>query len=859
MSERPPAGGEGQAAQAPTTPASAVPTADELIARQLQRRGAPQPPRTLAASIVARVAETAPERRWRLTLAVWRPRLAVAASGMTLALVAGLLFLGGPATRTSTTQGSPTPSVSPSQGVSGLTWDPAQRALTPPEFVRILATRPAPGTVLIVDDQIAPKTPCVSADGCKIGELVNSPGQLVQAPSGGHLPFANDQGTSPTSIEGPLALQVGAGPTLVFLGSVVSGGARLSFIRAPDLAVRNAMGGLFVVQAWLWETGPTPCASGSGTPVAMPPSELGLPAPTIDTCSPTDWLTDTEAIDPTRNSGIELPVQAGAYGAFGVDRSGPSQANPRQGIYLVRDWAGYGEILARLSPMPIPSNDAIAPTGPARAGGVVMSVDELVGRVLSSSLAAGSIAIANIPADAVSDRRAPGVVHSCPQLCPMWLLRAGARWIAVDVSMQAPAPSTIVGVQAFLVEKGGSVRALGPAATGAALAPLDGLAVRDGLSVVHGWLRIGPPLPCPRPPAATGAPARAGTLGGPLAWSQCPGTWILPSATDPWAGPPNNVQATDGSGVIRTGDSSVPAGTLHVQEGDLAALTPKEGDWLVRLAASSSPCPPGSLCPLIPPWEPPAGARWFELLGPIARPDATAFGPSASPSPVVLRQDGLVAGVTSGAFATGSIVVARATIAPVILSSFPPDPGAIVGKIGRITVHWGSDPGFAVPDPGPIALRVRADGGLDYLGPAILKPGDQPFASSDRPIVQGLALVDGWLYRPTVNLRCPEPAASATTPAFKAFDGQVQDLACDPAWILPSADDPLKTVGGRQILDIPNGGIPVQIRDAGLGAPTEGFYLIRYIPCLWTAALDGCQAPPRWAWELVGRVVVPGT
>ena len=270
--------------------------------------------------------------------------------------------------------------------------------------------------------------------------------------------------------------------------------------------------------------------------------------------------------------------------------------------------------MARLGPVFIPGDEATAPTdeptagptvgpSPATAGGTVISVGDLLLRVQSGNLAEGSIALVSVPADAVTDRWAPGVVHSCPQLCPTWLLSRGARSISVVVSEQQAPIASIVGVGAFLVLADHSVRALGPVATGPAGEPLDGASViriGDTLTAVHGWLRTGPPLLCPQRPA----PLETGLLGQPLSWSQCPGTWILPSADDPWAAPSPSTQATDGQGSALLGDASVPRGTMHVQDGgSRAGLDPKEGAWLVRAAIDPQPA-----------------VTWYELVGPIADP-----------------------------------------------------------------------------------------------------------------------------------------------------------------------------------------------------------------------------------------------
>src|SRR6185295_12528762 len=121
----------------------------------------------------------------------------------------------------------------------------------------------------------------------------------------------------------------------------------------------------------------------------------------------------------------------------------------------------------------------------------------------------------------------------------------------------------------------------------------------------------------------------------------------------PWASPPNNVQATDGSGSIRIGDRSVPKGTLHVQDGAPGAEgQPREGVWLVR-AAKASDCPPGHLCVLHLEPQPAWGVTWYALVGPIALPHAAAVAPAPPsaplPSGIVLNQDQLVSAVGSGA------------------------------------------------------------------------------------------------------------------------------------------------------------------------------------------------------------------
>src|SRR6185312_12976659 len=116
-------------------------------------------PRTLTAAVLTRVDETAPQRRWRLTLAAWRPRMTVAVSGLALALVAGLLYVNTTPAPIGTDRTSPSPAGPASPVASGPVWDPTQRALTPPELLRILATHPASGTTFIVDDQVTKLDP----------------------------------------------------------------------------------------------------------------------------------------------------------------------------------------------------------------------------------------------------------------------------------------------------------------------------------------------------------------------------------------------------------------------------------------------------------------------------------------------------------------------------------------------------------------------------------------------------------------------------------------------------------------------------------------------------------------------------
>jgi hypothetical protein len=702
---------------------------------------------------------------------------------------------------------------------------------------------------------------------------------LIEAPPGGHLPYLIDPKIATTSIDGPLALEVGSDTNLVFLGAVVGNGLRMEF-SAHDLAVRNATGGLFVVPGWLSKGLPLPCPTFIATPRPAPTSELGLPAPGHDVCAGANYLTDDAPTLPlTLSPGDGLVVQNDAYDRFASEGNGI----PSRGVFLVRDWGGFGEILAGLQPVFIPSDEVIGPTpeptvqptvhpSPDAAGGIVVSVDDLIRRVLEGSLKPDSIAVVSVAADSVSDRWAPGVIHSCPQLCPMWILSSAGRSISVVVSMQAPAPKSIVGVQSFLVVDRDSVRALGPTATWPTGAPLDGTAVvpiGDGLSAVHGFLRIGPPLLCPQRPA----PLETGILGEPLSWSQCPGTWILPfEGPDPWAGPPNVVQATDGSGSIAIGDLSVPDGTLHVQDGaQHADLDARDGLWLVRAAVTNA-CPPWARCPApTNPDAPRPGITWYELVGPIVPPAPTAPGPKQSTPPsvtpsappsasrIVLGRDRLVEAIRDRTYPPGTILITDTTFAPVLQSTEVPALGDIVAKVGDTEVHWDSDTNIGPRDSPYSVVRIREDGGLDYVGPATLAPDGDAYASPAVPVAQGLILVHGWFYRPTFNLRCVDLMASDEAQAFRAFDGQKQTLECDPAWILASAEDPFTVMGGTRMLDIPTGALSVQIRNLPRGGPTEGLFLVRHVACLWSGELDVCKVPAGSVWEFVGQVVVPGS
>ena len=306
---------------------------------------------------------------------------------------------------------------------------------------------------------------------------------------------------------------------------------------------------------WLWATGVTPCRPcRAPRPRCRPRSSACLRRGSSASRSPGSPIRSRRI--PLTEEAIGLAVQNGAQRSVRARLRG---TNPGPGIYLVRDWAGYGEILARLEPLPIPPDEARGPThrtkcpahGPARDRRRHRhDVDELVGRVLDGTLGAGSFAIASIPSDAVSDPPDHGLgarTYPCDHPVP------DARRIRVH----GVAKNGIVGVQAFLVEPAGTVLALGQAATGPTGSALEGTDVLPKrMGVARSTAGCGSGRPCL--PEVQDGPRTQASSADPLSWSQCPEHWILPSADDPWAGPPNSVQATDGSGIMTIGDRSVP-------------------------------------------------------------------------------------------------------------------------------------------------------------------------------------------------------------------------------------------------------------------------------------------------------------
>ncbi len=702
--------------------------------------------------------------------------MAVAVSGLTLALVAGLLYVNA-TPRIGTDRASPSPSalVPASPVASGPVWDPSQRALTPPELLRILATHPASGTTFIVDDQVTKLDPACPAQGACYGTLVNA-GIEVEPPIGGHLPF---DGAS--DIAGPVALQVTTGPNLDFLGSVVSNGTRMGF-RASDLAKRSAMGGLFVVPAWIVSGRPVSCPASSGTPV--PTTELGLPAPYLD-CAPWTWLTD-ESVQPvtvgpdgvvtSRPPADGLAVQPGAYESFAPNPAGAgAQTTPRQGVFLVRDWAGYGEVLARLEPLAIPSNDAVVripeptvPPSPSTAGGIVMSSDELVARVLDGSLKAGSIAVASITASAV--KILPPATDVPPK--SRWTIVSGSRLVRVDGGIA----NGLVGVQAFEVETTGTILVLGTVSTGPSGAALDGadvLPIPDELSAVHGWLRVGPPLPCPRSASGPGSSGVPGKI--PTVWSQCPGVWILPPTMTRGQGRRTTSRRPTARAASRSAIGPCPRGRC-MSRTPLRAPTGRPG------RATGSCALPRRIrvelwmyCAFQLEPQPAPGVTWYELVGPIAAPEAAVSIPGRpSTSRIVLTQDQLVASVGGGNVPIGSIVVARALIAPVIVPSFPPDAGAVAGKIGPMRVYWASDPTLSAPDLHQIALRVRPDGDLDYLGPVSIGQANDGSTNALFLVqtLQGPVLIR--------RIDCDSPPAPAVCPLA---EGDTKTVTLGPVFV----------------------------------------------------------------------------
>ena len=500
------------------------------------------------------------------------------------------------------TAATPSPTSTPTP--ADATWDPTQRPLTPPEFLRILGSHPAPGTVLIVDDQVMQSAiDCATTVDCPTGALVNAAGTLVEPPPGGILPFTTD-GSVIQPIPGPIALQVTDGPYLVFLGTVVSGGQPMA-VSAHDLAARNATGGLFVIPGWI-VAGLQPSCPTMQSASAAPTSELGLPEPYF-VCVASGWITDTEyqpdtVIDNGASTQVEvraptegLWVQAGAYQAYAPDPAddGYGGTLPRQGTFLVRDWAGRAEVLARLEPRAIPT-DATTPTpgidatptpivtpapsqqptdsGPASpVGTIVWSKDDLVRRATAGTIPTGTIVVADLQESDFTSFWPPGADHSCPQHCPQWNLTAtdGSK-LPVLVSMLSPVPYAHVGRIAFLVE-GNSLRLLGPVDAQPDGHPHDvnGQPAKAGEYVaVHGWLRDGLPVPCPAEPSPVPV---LGLDQASLSYT-CPGTWIQPTPAEP------ATTNADGSGTV-----GMPVGAALVQDGaDGSNQTAREGTFLIR-------------------------------------------------------------------------------------------------------------------------------------------------------------------------------------------------------------------------------------------------------------------------------------
>jgi hypothetical protein len=257
------------------------------------------------------------------------------------------------------------------------------------------------------------------------------------------------------------------------------------------------------------------------------------------------------------------------------------------------------------SPSSPPAPSSAAPTT------IVFPLDEAVTRIANGSMASGSIVVIDVPADAVTPRFPEGVAHSCPQLCPTWILTAGSRRLTVSVSMRAvrgySPPTTVVGRQAFIVDSTTELRLLGPATTAPEGAPRETTEVSGsmaGFLVVHGWLRTSPVTHCtftlpisPPPVDIDGSPLDIGK-------GQCQGTWLLPTAANPFA-------AVGPSSQLR-----LPPGSLRVQLGARGLSTvdsPREGVFLLRLAGDA--CPPGMFCALT---ENPTG--FWNLLGEVAAP-----------------------------------------------------------------------------------------------------------------------------------------------------------------------------------------------------------------------------------------------
>ena len=761
MSDRPPRLSDPAAIEIP----------DEVLGEHLARRASRPAPRALAASIMARVDGTVPERRWRLAVAAWRPRMAWAASGLALVLVVALLAINAMPVPVGTVRGSPTAGASAVP--SSPYWDPTQRALTPPELQRILATHPAKGTTLIVDDQIvAALVSCPTFRDCATGQLVNAD-TFVTAPPNAYLPFGDG-----TTIPGPLALQVGSGPNLVFLGAVVSNGLRLEFA-ARDLAQRSAMGGLFVIPGWIHRGAVVPCPSIVAPHAPLPTSELGLPAPEVSTCSGGVYLTDSNPGPPPYGAGggdpNAFPVQQEAYQLFASD---PADGTASRGVFLVRDWAGYGEVLAGLQPIGIPTIDASAP----RIGTTWIATErplapaELV-RVLAQQPPVGTVLIVDDEiAEAVFDCASPGA-------CPSGTLIAAGTLVYAPVGGRLPVMPRVPGPLAFRIGDSrhlvflGSVAHNGPTMdfTATDLAPVI---ATDGLYVVPAWLwRRGPAggapvvtVPPPTPTSELGLPAPPTDI--------CDGANYL----------------TDDAPTLPL--TSLPHDGILVQHRAYEDFAPSPDDvGTARLAVY-----------LVRNW-----GDYGEIVGrlePVEIPAATSVGPGpstepttpASPASRVMPVDEFVGRVLDGSLPAGALVASdipasAVTVLSPTAAGGPENPNrsrwAIAAGAGSIRVDGVAKDGIT-GIAGTQAFLVEQSDAVRALGPV----------ATDGVASKGFFIVHGWL-RSGPAVPCPAPLAGKSPPVIGISGQPLVWSQCTGMWILPTAADPW--AGPPNRIDNPDG------------------------------------------------------
>ena len=444
----------------------------------------------------------------------------------------------------------------------------------------------------------------------------------------------------------------------------------------------------------------------------MPTSELGLPAPRL-TCAPTDWLTDAEIDQP--GPGRRDRVSRAARGLRRLRGLSGRHGRPDQSQFQHLPGARLGRLRRdrcppRAEARPIRRSGRTdhrtqhpAQPGERRHRDVVRRTGRARPRRHARRGLASPSPRSRRPRPDPSDRRLRNraVDRSSPDSDSIRVRRRSSR------AWSASGPSW-------------SSRPARPGARPGVDRP-DRRGSRWGRGRAYPrWAERGPWLVARGTAAAMPEdPGRAELLRGPRGTRHLvpmPGAWILPSDDDPWAGPPNIVQASDGSGSGKIGDPSVPKGTLHVQDGAPgAAGEPAEGDWLVRVA-KTNPCLPGCTARFN---ATPAAAR--SHLVRALRTDRRSGCRRASrtlASGIVLTQDQLVA--PSEAANPGRQHRGRqGTIAPVILL-VPHRPGRRRRQDRADAGVLGLRPEPQRPGPASDRLRVRPDGDLDYLGPVAI-------------------------------------------------------------------------------------------------------------------------------------------